>query len=533
MIFAKFLNTIINEYTIIIFGVIWLIFMARMLSLVNPRYKNFLTDLSNNIHPSLESAKLDKKFPSFAKNWKRYQDTMNEDLRTDRLAEEFFTPTVLYPGLKINQILPGVFIGLGILGTFAGLGVGLGSFDSTNVDEIRSSINGMVNGMSDAFGTSLVGLSLSVIWTLIMIPINRRLNQKTTELCEHLDKVYYEDPVERFFLYKDTEGESVAPGDALAELVRSNHLQAESLSNFKTDVADAVKNIADEIILHNQQAIADQFMNMIRPLFEKIDKGIDSLVQQKQNSAAEFVEQVVFDLKSALGEMIQDLKTTVSSDTKQELEGLANMLSQAGSSLQKIPNEIGYSADILKNMSNELLEGVTTLVEDIRDAMNPYRAIIEANGKYLEKYQNLQIGLENIANNMRGVTEKLEESTTTFSRDYSVLKDQTQKLGNEAVESIESLTDAADTLKSTVSDYQEVGNSIGNVFNSIQKNVNDYSQTVGKSLNELLAEYTTSLREFSGRMSSAISNLEDQIDEVNENVEAIQNNERTLVSEAI
>jgi len=533
MFVANLMNTIITEYSIFFLGVIFAIFMGVMFFLENRRYKSILSKLSNNIRASINPERWDRLFPSFTSSWKRYIATFNDELRTDRLSEEFFTPVVLFAGLKINRILPGVFIGLGILGTFAGLGVGLGGFDSTNVDEIRNSINSMVNGMTDAFGTSLVGLFLSVLWTLVMTPVNRRLNQQTTEFCERLDKLYYEDPIERFFLYRSTEGESVSPGDALGELVRSNHLQAESLSNFKTDVADAVKNIADEIIKQNQQAIAEQFMNMIQPLFEKIDVGIEALVQQKQSSTSDFVQQVVIELKSALGEMIQDMKMMVSGDTKKELEGLAGVLTHAGSALQEIPKEIGVSAGVLKEMSNELLDGVTTLVEDIRDAMNPYQAIIEANGQYLEKYQNLQIGLETITGNLQSVTENLEESTTTFSRDYSVLKDQTQKLGSEAAESIDSLTVAADTLDSTVTSYREVGNSIGSVFNSIQNNINEYSQTVGKSLNGLLAEYTTSLREFSGRMSSAITNLEDQIDEVNESVDAIQNNDKTFVGKGV
>jgi hypothetical protein len=45
------------------------------------------------------------------------------------------------------------------------------------------------------------------------------------------------------------------------------------------------------------------------------------------------------------------------------------------------------------------------------------------------------------------------------------------------------------------------------VFKAIQENVNDYSDTVGQSLNSILGEYVSSLKEFSNRLTTAASNL--------------------------
>lgn len=68
------------------------------------------------------------------------------------------------------NILPGLFIVGGILGTFIGIMTGipeLKSIDVTNTDETQKALQGFLNSMAYAMGSSVIGISLSVLMTVI------------------------------------------------------------------------------------------------------------------------------------------------------------------------------------------------------------------------------------------------------------------------------------------------------------------------------------------------------------------------------
>lgn len=68
------------------------------------------------------------------------------------------------------NILPGLFIVGGILGTFVGIMIGipeLKAIDVTNTNETQKALEGFLSSMAYAMGSSIVGISLSVMMNLI------------------------------------------------------------------------------------------------------------------------------------------------------------------------------------------------------------------------------------------------------------------------------------------------------------------------------------------------------------------------------
>ena len=59
---------------------------------------------------------------------------------------------------------PSLLTSLGVLGTFLGITLGLINFDPANID---NSIKDLLNGLKLAFLTSIVGMSLSCLLSLI------------------------------------------------------------------------------------------------------------------------------------------------------------------------------------------------------------------------------------------------------------------------------------------------------------------------------------------------------------------------------
>lgn len=79
---------------------------------------------------------------------------------------------------------------LGILGTFAGVVTGLLDFDSS-VDKIDTSIAALLDGLKTAFISSLVGMSLSILYKLlVLMPPFRKAKSESPESGVTIDSLY-------------------------------------------------------------------------------------------------------------------------------------------------------------------------------------------------------------------------------------------------------------------------------------------------------------------------------------------------------
>lgn len=97
-----------------------------------------------------------------------------------QLCRKFFACGVSeIPALIFAKILPGTFVGFGILGTFLGFARGIHEIpiDKTS-DEILKGISTLLSGMNTAFYTSIFGVILSVIFSILFqFPIHKIKSQ--------------------------------------------------------------------------------------------------------------------------------------------------------------------------------------------------------------------------------------------------------------------------------------------------------------------------------------------------------------------
>ena len=80
-----------------------------------------------------------------------------------------------FPLSALIKILPGTFIGFGILGTFLGFSNGISGMSLTsNVDELFGKLDVFFSGLNTAFVTSIIGVVLSVLFGTILYqwPLN-------------------------------------------------------------------------------------------------------------------------------------------------------------------------------------------------------------------------------------------------------------------------------------------------------------------------------------------------------------------------
>ena len=87
--------------------------------------------------------------------------------KTNVPSEEIFNEGNVAKAFGMNlrslEAGSGTLVGLGLLGTFLGLTCGIWGFESSNSEQIQSSIQSLLDGMGTAFSTSLLGMTLSII----------------------------------------------------------------------------------------------------------------------------------------------------------------------------------------------------------------------------------------------------------------------------------------------------------------------------------------------------------------------------------
>ena len=67
----------------------------------------------------------------------------------------------------LAELIPSLLTSLGILGTFIGMVRGLGGLDFSNSDAIIEGIPVLLSGMQFAFGTSVAGVSCSIVFNML------------------------------------------------------------------------------------------------------------------------------------------------------------------------------------------------------------------------------------------------------------------------------------------------------------------------------------------------------------------------------
>lgn len=318
--------------------------------------------------------------------------------QTNTLAFEFFSEFNTCNAQRINLRLldtaSGTLVGLGLLGTFFGLTIGIKDFDSTSTTTIQNSIELLLGGMGTAFLTSLVGMFLSMVYTLLDKYWRNKLSKHIYVLTNKLDSLYYiddrtldnlneealaksisisirevvqneirtvVDTLNNKLTYKNSEGETILLGNAIREILTENIEQSKALKSFSTDLALELNNGFDE-------TLSRQMQQKILPLMENVDtttkaivEHIDRMAEQVSSPATEMIQSVVDELKNSMTSIIAEFNSGLSGSATNELENLAAQLGTAAQSMADFPNNMANISATLQVTIEEVKSAVSEI----------------------------------------------------------------------------------------------------------------------------------------------------------------------------
>lgn len=490
--------------------------------------------------------------------WQVYSDGFSKIGRktrqTSTSADAFFnTETILaessrpwFPLLAILKSVPGTFTGLGILGTFVGFAIGLSHFNTDSAATIQASIKVLISGINIGFNYSIIGITMSIVFNLVFLqPFIRRMDHLSQSLCDELDSMFHISEAE-FTIQNLTvvvEDEEIAPGEALRMVLDNLSKQSASMGKFSSDVADSLGSIV---------------RTSMEPIFERLSAAMDELVQQRKKE----VESTSGQLLEAVRKMMTELGEKITGGTQAHLEGLIETLVAAGTSMRDVPGII----EKLQRSGEESSLAVATMYQEIPKTLEGLQSRMESFFAESMKQQEFALGLvqaslkeiENGFVTLKGTIVKTGDSMSTFDptieRLRSVALQVTEITNNLAetqsghLQSIETLQDAvgsqlsalstesealqqlaivlsenSNSAKETALGFKGLDTEISGTFGAIHTQVQQYNQLVEKGLSKVLQDFSNHAGEFGQRMTGAISEIRELVEELNESIRELRN----------
>lgn len=396
---------------------------------------------------------------------------------------DYFTKDqlVVKAGLrKIVEIIPAIFVSLGILGTFWGITQGISGLDSqSGVEGLQNGINTLLAGMEVAFYSSLAGISASLIYQILdRFFLYSYLIKNFDSLREQLDRTI---PVK-------------TDSYLLDNIAKSQEAQLNDMRSFFTD----------EFIPMLTLGISETVTSSLNPHLEKSNEIMEEVARNTTDAQSdtlnEMAEHFVDSLNEITGDHIKNLGDALHStvEWQEKVHHEMSYLVEELSSVAEKQSEMAKNTTALSQQMNEYTETLAEYQEKLASSTNDLNSITEQNKEQLEQ--------------MRLFAKEINERQTNREEQFEQKVDQM----NEAVLRITNLS-------STMHELQEETEATMEMLVSATDSMKEHAEG-NKKLNESLITQ----HELSNEWSTKTQELLEDIVHNSEISESIQENLENL-----
>ncbi len=321
-------------------------------------------------------------------------------------------------------------VSIGVFGTFFGIYIGLKGFDTT---DIRGSVPTLLEGLKLAFITSLWGMGISLVLTILQKIFTGAsgVPEDENSLLESID-------------YKLS---------ALGVVGKNAVSTVEQLKNFRMEVRDEQ--------LKNRTFIEENFTKTN----ESLEKAIEALAHGATSEIVEALEKVIRDFNQNLTEQFGENFKELNQAVHKLVEWQNNYKIQVEQNqvlLSEISDSLNNTKDTLAEISSRNSE-VIKVYQDLKDVLNTQEGQLSRSKQYMEAqedlienlsktFKNLEESLNGISTRTEQFSSQIEGSITTQSE---TLKKLTQELSTELPRAMSELeTNLTGLTKQFHKDYQ-------------------------------------------------------------------------------
>lgn len=458
----------------------------------------------------------------YAEIWKKFERTLfksdNEGIMMTQDPESFYNDQTLLEDipLAIFHGMPGIFTGVGLLGTFLGLTVGLKGIDFSNIETMKSGIEGLLKGTTTAFWTSVVGLiGALVLTTLCNNCFSRPYNRARASLIETLNSLFPVKSMEEF-LSKQTE-------QAEEQTIAMRELNGELVGRLEEMFVKLSQSI--DVALKNN--LAESFSHTLEPVFQNLNQSIDKLGSSAGDTLSKSIEQ-------GAGDQIQGLAVTL-----QDFQGKMGTMMEVSERLNtentaRIQNSVAQIVTKLNEAMDANIEKQASTNEASQAAMKQLMEEMNSNmkaalGQMVEAGRTANQALLQTTEATRGT---IQDITDTMSRNTRTQTEDMLKVTTNMKESVlavlkglqDDLTKRNQVMDSYMSGLKDMLGSNQEIMASAGKTADKFAlastpmQKVADTLGNQLSLVVNASNQFNNHVDRNVQQL----------VQASQNNQKDL-----
>ena len=425
-----------------------------------------------------------------------------------------------------------------------------------------------MNGLKTAFLVSIFGVALLVLFSFWTNIKRKRLEEgvlsEETIAIQKLTEVLIE--FKKDLSSTDENGNVIKPGNVLRDIYEESKKQSNSLQTFSTDLALTISAGFEQILNNPTEGVVAEL--------KLVKAEIENLGNKLQDPATDMTQNIVKELQESMGKMIEEFKTSMSGDTKNEMERLAGLLGQAGGSLTDFPTKLQVMTDnlnenfrglqdvvkqisqqtlsqseqstnemrkqveemseILKNKVGDLQAGQETLLTKQSQNLQVSDSLLSAFNTSIEKMNGLSNGvtetitklnqaqsdLERVIATFRNISQDVNASSSKFGESQLTFSKYSNEFLQNNSGTIQEIQKSLSAAKEVSADYAQkfdiIEKGLQEIFSKINNGLKDYQTTVSQSLETFLGKYTEHLTKTAESLAAASSKQEDILEELTE-----------------
>ena len=332
---------------------------------------------------------------------------------------------------QLAELIPTLLTSLGILGTFMGMVQGLSGLDISNTANMMDGIRQLLEGMSYAFGTSVAGVSCSLVFNMLnriaqgssyravdefvesftQLAMQRPLDNDVQLICQNQDRNQLLGEVTETVSGRMAASIELSVGRAMAPVAAS---MDRFLMNATQAQIDAVKHISDTFVQRMNAALNESYLQLGRTLAEVNRQEQISLERLSMTlDAAQSITEDVGRLHGVSGEVISGFERYIAELTtaRHRDETFEQNAMSLLSSMQAAAQDQNALISSLSKEQGSLREAVSQFGRQASESLRTMRAAGEQNTEDLRA----------ISGEMHFAGEAISGSCTAFASEVEAV----------------------------------------------------------------------------------------------------------------
>lgn len=299
------------------------------------------------------------------------------------------------------------------------------------------------------------------------------------------------------------------------------------LENLAVQLGTATEAMANfprnmENISSTLQVTIEEVKNTVAEISNTSAHANSTAMQQMQEQIG-YATGAIGDAISEVREVMSKLSQTSKEQSNQMLTKLADASEKMGSflegtimslsasvqhSVQQITNDVNSKQADLMALQDDTTTQTKNLLETFNTTLERLNKVNEYISVTMNGFKQAQGEISASTSNLRTISSDMRTATEAFSQgqnDYAEKLAQAQATSQKCIDQVASLlTDSGQLSEEYVQKFDIIKTGLSSIFAQLQNGLTEYSLTVKSTTDKYLADYTASLTQTTGALSSAI-----------------------------